>query len=356
MEKKTYQPVARNATAVCRIASWFDAVGIVSTKSKTPGCDLTVLASDGTEYEIVVAGGAVSPPVANCLVIQTKVVNGRDIYSAFDAFGGLTEKLGYGKLVPVDRGPDLEINPETGNPKKAHYSDDFELVAFRHCDLRRAPNPTNAKFAKYDKIIERVCKKFYWNFQSLCQSNMLEVEDLKTYAMVWAINYFGSYEVLNPTVDDNEKKLTEYLKQKFYVDFVALLNKKNRNTLVDYQTAAIAHTGDPTIEEYIGYETSHDVTAKDNNRAVRDSRTPETLLTTNPDIEEEALTFGRKSAQQVLEGMFIRNHDKALNALWDVIENHNTHPDAKKEAMKWLRSHTEECEGCAKKDAEEKAA
>src|SRR5579859_3840382 len=184
----------KRTVALSRLSAWFDAMDIVTSPSRKPGFHLTVLGPAGEEYEVAILEPGDPKPYWG-LYIHADDVNSVDIEGvAFFAFRILASQTGHPDVPnPIVRGgAGLEINKKTGKFKKAHYQKNFELSAMRHRDLRRAPNPKPQRFQRYMPTIERICKKFWLgkcgdqiSNEILCKRNMLDMDDLRTYAMIW---------------------------------------------------------------------------------------------------------------------------------------------------------------------------
>jgi hypothetical protein len=128
---------------------------------------------------------------------------------------------------PTDRGP----TPTT----KARFKDEFEFVAFRHMEFRRTSNPTSLQLKAYEPIIVATSANFFRKSKNLCMDHMMDIDDLKTYATMWTVNYIGLYELPPDTGDQNFKLLRTYLSQRFN-ELRGLLWKKGRNILVSLIT------------------------------------------------------------------------------------------------------------------------
>ena len=257
-----------------------------------------------------------TPDVNDGIVVSG--ITGRDLTRSLKAFGELQRNLGYLPKVPVDRG----AAPE----HQASYEDEFDLVAFRHSEFRRSPNPPPRALEAYRTVIEKSVWKFLRSNSHLCQDNMLSTDDLRTYAQVWTCNYIALYEVTNPSQDEKERYLAQFLGQRFS-EFKKLWDKKARHMFPSLDDAFIGtHGGVP-----------YDYGNKSN------------WTTTLTSVEEPtALKQGPiQSLDSQLESL---GHDRMVEALLGAANNNRIHPDARAEASRRLRTHTNACSRCATVD------
>ena len=68
-------------------------------------------------------------------------------------------------------------------------SNDFDLVTLRHHDLRKVSNPPIKKLKYYQPVIQRAVTFFHKHNQYLLSLNMLDQDDLRTYANVWTVSF-----------------------------------------------------------------------------------------------------------------------------------------------------------------------
>lgn len=353
MSKSSNGFESKNARALAAFKGWLTALSIPYSAGRG-GADLLVTSKRGDpiQVQLTAADSPVLP--AGAISINASVITGRKLQAAFDLFTHFVEEIGYQSKVPVDRGP---------VPKqKAHFSDDPELVGFRHTEFRRVANPTAAQLAKYAPIVKRACTTFLRRFETICQDNMLAFDDLQTYAQIWICNYIGLHErpAEQDTNHDNTKIATAYLNQRFG-ELLQTLHKKGRNTFAHLDEAHIAQTG-VTFDYSQGGRTS-------------DARAPreQTFLITKGDFmdgsEEEAdeayearhnqldkrtPSTRKASAQKLLEESLAgMPHDHMVQVLTEVVDNNRLDPAARSEAASRLRSHSETCGICAIVPAEE---
>lgn len=210
-----------NARAVSVANSWLTAVGIPHTISKVDGYDIHIVKSTGDVLEIAINDGDNIPEIWTLyqFVVSAEALSSPNKVTALKAFHEITETAGYGKPIPVDRGPDPE--------HKLNLDDEFELVAMRHREFRLAPNPSEATLKRYLPIVNNVVRHYFNSpkNRSLFLACGYTEDDLKTFALIWTTNYIHKYTIANDDNYDNEKLLTTHLKQRFN-EFLPLLWKK----------------------------------------------------------------------------------------------------------------------------------
>ncbi len=347
---------SKNARALTAFKGWLTALSIPFTAGRD-GADLLVTGKTGAvvPLQIKAADSPAAPRTA--VVLEASVITGRKLQAAFDLFTGFVEALGYEGKIPVDRGP---------IPKqKAHFSDDPELVGFRHTEFRRVSNPTSEQLAKYSSIIKRTCNTFLRRFETICQDNMLGFDDLQTYAQVWICNYIGLHErsADQDTNHDNTKIATAYLNQRFG-ELLKTMYKKGRNTFAHLDEAHIAQAGTPF--EY-GFMKGHSGVV---GKVPGGGPEPvQTFLISDPFEEQEEdagyearhnlldkkTPASRKSSAQKLldKALGEMPHDQMVSILSEAVDNNRIDPTARQEAASRLRAHAEQCGICAVIPSEE---
>lgn len=316
-----------------QLKTWLTAVGI-PFEDNTAG--LIVTNKEGKRIHLCVASG--NADVTGCeLVVNGPDLTNRNLKKSLETFAALQTSLGYEPKLPVDRG---QIPTH-----KAHYGKDFELVAMRHSEFRRAPNPPATKMAEYEDVISKAVWKFYRKNTQTCMDHVMGVDDLRTYAQIWSCNYIALYEVKDAPLIDRERFLAQYLGQRFY-EFRHQLDKKGRNTLPMLDDAFIATHGRP-----------YDYSNKDG-WFTSEEEDPVDLLGAVPEQEEEGVvrlkerTFadrerGRKESATFLdEHLAEMDHDAMVEILASAVENDRIHDDARREASKRLRAHAMSCKKC----------
>lgn len=150
---------------------------------------------------------------------HVRELNSTNIGISMEAFHILTESLGIGKPVPVDRG---EV------PTQKVYSDPV-LARLRHREFRTAPN-NEAFLAKYREIIRREAFLFYSKNKRLCKELGYEVDDLISYGMCWSTTFAHRGQIMDCEGDDNYRILTRFLRQR-YTEFYKSLLRERRGCL-----------------------------------------------------------------------------------------------------------------------------
>lgn len=308
-----------------QLKTWFTAVGIQVALDQ----GLHVKDSEGQDIRIELEGQS-SPGL---LVVSGPDFTSRDLQHSLDAFQALQERLGFVPKLPVDRG--------ALRTKKAHYASDFELVAMRHSEFRRAPNPAPGKLESYRVAIDKAVWKFYRTNAQRCQDNLLGVDDLRTYAQVWAVNYIALYETEGATKEDNERFLFQYLGQRF-TEFRKVLDKKNRNVLPMLDDAFISMHG----RTYDYANKAAWITSGDGDEQGMEIAAPEG----ETDGGEDATRYALKPQAGLDAQLDALDHDKKVEVLRGAVENDRIHPEARREASKRLRAHALNCNQCSKVD------
>lgn len=219
----------REVQAVTQLRSWFSAAGIPPASSSPDGADLSILTSEGSELPIVVLAendGRAVPP--GWVGIKATEITGRQLGLAIEKFKDITESAGHGRLEPVSRGPIPKGN--------LRFDEDFELVAMRHKELRRAPNPASAEdIEKYRPILEKIC----WNFikspfmepltnARLCFAAGMDHDDLMSYAMLYTTAWISLHDSNDLQPGEKKALLTLHVKQKLH-QLRGILVRKMRN-------------------------------------------------------------------------------------------------------------------------------
>ena len=297
-----------------QLKSWLTAVGI-SYEDSTSG--LVVTKKDGAKVEVPVATYA-------------KDLSSRNITKSMEAFRGLQLALGYDPpKVPVDRGP---------LPKrKAHFSDDFDLVVLRHKDFRRSPNPTNAQLKEFSVVIDKAVWKFIKKNSQTCADHGFEIEDLRQYALAWTVNYLGLYRDDSVDRAKNEEYLFNYLSQRF-MEFREQLDKKGRNVLPMLDDAFIAMHGRPyEYTNKAGWFAADDVDS-------------DWEIPSADDGDETAVQRERSKKESVAllnEKLGEMPHDQMVEVLRGAVENDRIHLDARRAASRKLQLHARKCSQCS---------
>lgn len=259
-------------------------------------------------------------------------------------------------LIPVDddmRVAFLEIARKAGYtpswngrgeaPKrKLNYVEDFDLIVFRHCDLRRVPNPAKASLDAYSHICRSASRFFLSSNSEFCAIFGLELGDLLTYATIWTCNFIGQYELPpeRSKNSDNEKLLFRYLQQRF-AELRKTAFKRLRSIRPDFDTTATALYERP-FDPWVDFE------------AETAARSAESIL--SEDHEEESAEIpvleGRvrraQAAQRLYEALGRLSHEDLISRLTEVMNNDFCDPVARTEAHRQLVKHQKACPTCVK--------
>lgn len=197
-----FRPQPANAIAVRVTGSWLRACAIEHDDSQTPGCDLVVLGRNGELQEVsVVVSDQIAP--ATAIAVSAAAIGSTNLELALGAFWALTEAVGYGSPMPVDRGPRSATRP---------YAKDVFLVVGRHMEFRGAPDLPAAELAKYDHIVCRESRNFALKNTFWLERMGYEADDVKSYMWVWLHNFLHRFALRNlaPGADDNQRLFTKY--------------------------------------------------------------------------------------------------------------------------------------------------
>jgi len=316
-------------TGLSLLKTWLNAVNIPFLSDADEG---SVVAQNAAGDTIHILVGKGLPPTPNSIVVEGSDLTGGKVSKALETFTHLQEQLGYEPKAPVDRGP-LPT-------KKLANGSDFELVALRHGEMRRCPNPPKGKLESYKPTIERAIWRFMRSNSTLCADNLLAIEDLRTYAQVWTVNYCALYELDRGQDDqaENAKLLFTHLAQRFS-NFRQLLIDKSRNVHPMLDTAFIGLHGRP-------YDYSNFSSWESTDAAV--------------EAEDEANKPKRrrrnKSAVKLDDALGALGHDQMVTVLAVAAKNDRIHPDARAEAMRRLDAHKAECKECTEVDFKDENA
>ena len=338
-----YYVQKRNATAVNILRAWLNAVGVPTAPAQEEGYDLLVGALDGGEVAVQVALHPDESGLGGAVKVLAGDLTGKKVERALAAFHQVTDAAGYDRAQPFDRGVDPELN-EKGNPRKLHYRDEDFLVAIRHNEFRRAPNPPEDRWKQYRPTIEKTSWAFLRNNFELCARNGFDIGDLLTYARAWTVNFCGRYEAAEARYFDNERKLHVHLQQRFLYDLRPILEKKERNVLPDAETVSLALYGRPDCT----------VTAPGSGYG---ERLPEDVgeveevdyayVERHCELDTSTPAARRASAAAKLEELLGQlPHDRLVEVLADTAKSVFFDSVTRKEAARRLRLHTEGCASC----------
>lgn len=232
-------------------------------------------------------------------------------------------------------------------PIKVRARDEFELVAFRHSELRRVPNPDPARLEFYEATIASSCANFYRRCKNLCTDSMYEIDDLKSFAYIWTCNYIGLYQLPSDENDQNLKLLRTYLSQRFN-ELRKLLWKKGKNIFAHYDEASILLTGAPFYQiKQQRIEDLNDFDYIDFISIPEPQPVDQAYLNRHRGYETNSVEKRKENASKALqEGLTKLGHERMLEVLIEASGNVRIHPDAQKYAAKKLKEHAEKCEQC----------
>ncbi len=158
------------------------------------------------------------------------LVNGID--SALPVFWSITEKAGVGKPRPIFR-------EQLVGSLLPHQDND--LTAMRHSEFRKVPNNPEVFLREdYQKIVTWAATRFFKFNRVLLKNLGFELNDLKTYAWLYVMNFHGLWRDVYATDKKNGGDLCNYLQQRFFGDFKRLMDRKAKNVLIDTETVAMA--------------------------------------------------------------------------------------------------------------------
>lgn len=333
--------MTKDHRSVALLKLWLRSVNISYTEAGP--FDLIAKRANSAEslVHVTVKGSGDTPPGA--LEVPGGKLTGRSLKEGLAAFDDLQRALGYMPRPPINRGKLPEHKLSNG--------EDFDLVAFRHTELRRVPNPDPAKLAKYDKIIMRTVWKFYRENSASCKDHMLDINDLKTYALVWTTIFIGLYEgdeAAGSTSNENIRLLYTYLGQRFH-DFRDNLMSFQPNRLPALDDAHIGQHGRPYEHgsklSWESQEPAHD--DEEDDLIARRRREWRRGKNYEIDISVAGSSERREAATGVLDRLLgEQSHDDMVTLLKEAAESQRTSPDARAEATKRLRHHAKACTPC----------
>lgn len=385
-----YLDTNKNARAVSVAHSWLTAVGIPFKKSSIDGFDIDVEKPSGLMMEVAIADSLGGIPFGG-IIVSAEALSSSNKGVALNAFHEITNAAGYGKPIPIDRG----IDPD----HKLNFDDEFELIAMRHREFRLAPNPPPEVMKKYEPTINNIVRHYYnspKNRPLLVRIGYTE-GDLKTYALVWAINYIHKYTIMNDAGDENIKLLTNHIKQRFneffpllwrkasewfpapsiittglyegipskkHVESLDVGNSEARHDLVQ-PTRLVAKVGfrdnsTKSIEDYVtpsakeaflptphfssnGYEDHSRAKMFYTDPRIEDKDDPEYTKQHNKLDKSSDAARKRSAANLLQEQLLTLPHDKRVKTLMWAVENASLAVDARKEAVRQIKKHRIDC-------------
>jgi hypothetical protein len=345
-----YTIQAPNATAVNLLRSWLTAVGIQSKPGSGDGIDLVVIGPEG-ETTVQVALGAPGSAAA-AVTVPAKHLTGKNMNRALDAFYSVTDRAGYDRRQPLNRGDGPELN-EQGNPRKLHYRDEDFLVSIRHTEFRRAPNPEEGKWEQYRVTMEKCSWAFLKSNSTLCARHGLEIGDLLQYARCYVVNFCARYETPTPKFFDNERKCYSYLRQRFNSDLRSTLLKKERSMMPDAETVRLglfnSLAADPEVSP--NPESMYaQVIDEGMDSLLEVDDVDQDYVDRNCELDLSTPASRRASASVMLDKLLNEiPHDTMLSMLDEAKRNNNFDFTTRKEAGRRMNRHKNLCRVCTPK-------
>lgn len=263
---------SKNSTSVNILRSWLHAVGIETSVPKTPGFDLSIPMRLGGELNVAIAMRQDETLAGEGVSVMASDFTGRQDKVALSAFYKITDAAGYNRIPPLDRGAHGSVN-DKGNPRKLHYKDEDFLVAIRHSEFRRSPDPAPDRWGKYRFVMNRIVWEFYQMNLGMCQRQRVDIDDVMQYARCAMVNFCSRYETPVPVLNDNERKFTGYLRQRLNHDLRYIMTKKERSTTPDGETVCIALFSHPNVDTQVSPDPSNAYAlALDNPKALEIAR------------------------------------------------------------------------------------
>lgn len=228
-----------NVMALCVLDSYLTACGIPHevNDGSQQAFDLLVLKrNQGKErffarVSVQVDRLARAPDTDILVVVDDVLSLNRE--KGLEAFHSITEPLGWGKPIPVDRGPEPE--------GKTH---DVHLLVIRHREWRQAPDlPERVLKEVYDPTIKYFSRVFLRSGHAEVIANAGEdFDSLCVIGRIIAHNFHHKYRNVRASAEVNAKYFSQHLKQRFS-NAVQQWRRAQTNILPDEQTLSISQTG-----------------------------------------------------------------------------------------------------------------
>lgn len=149
-------------------------------------------------------------------------------------FHTLTELLGHGKPIPVDRGEAVNISKDRGSESAVF------LAVCKHREFHLAPDLQPHKYHQYKRVVNVATQRFVNKNWKLMVDSAYDKEDLEAFCWIWITIYVHKYEVQYPINDDNNRLASKYLTDRFSALFLALIRLSGRNNVVRQEDDAKA--------------------------------------------------------------------------------------------------------------------
>jgi hypothetical protein len=140
------------------------------------------------------------------IAIKAEDITSYDFNVALSAFWSVTEAAGYGRPLPVDRGP-----APTG---RVRYTTHFEDVYLRHTILRRSPNRSEADLEPYMPTMRSAARRAFYHWNSVFRPMGFDVEDLQNIGVAYLLEFMHNY-AYSKVAEDRIKLLNTFLNQRF---------------------------------------------------------------------------------------------------------------------------------------------
>jgi hypothetical protein len=233
-----------------------------------------------------------------------------DLDTCMGAFHQITEKLGHGKPMPINRGK---------APKKRIFDDNI-LARWRHTEMRTVPNQSSERLKELAFIAKREAYIFTSRNRHLCAEMGYDSDIAYNDAMIWMNTFLGRYSLENES--ETRKLLTNYLRQRF-LEQKGGMDRERKNVIPGgaYHTYADGindvDTTDPT------WKIAHD------------------------QIGTRVASKRKAKASELLNASFQAiGHDSMVAKLRETIASHPCE-DTKRAARGYLRQHIDGCSGCS---------
>lgn len=305
---------------------------VLNIPFQVEGTTLNIQSASGNKVVVVLVSGTEHVPEDTVRVSVDELIN-KNTQISKQAFAKITEAAGYGNPAPVKRG----TNPAT---KKLRYQDNFELVTMRHREFRKAPNPPAEKYEEYKDIITGASKRFYMRNIRYLTAHGMELDDCIQYAMVWATNYFGLYEVVSANVAQRKGRLYKHLCQRFG-ELAKNLEKKGRSCIPN---TSVCRLGMGLTE----HEESESASAFLFNLQGEEEVDAEYVARRNQLGKGRGVSGRRNGATKLLAELLASlPHDEMLEKLREVEMSPHQNYFAKKEARRQIAKHVKACASCS---------
>lgn len=320
--KPPYNKVYLQERASRVLISWLNSVEIPAEPGDMDLVDVYLQTKDSAPVFVQFIGipqkADRKPPTGKgvAVFIDAKAMTSTRLEKALPIFSGLTEALGYGRMVPA-------LRKQTG-VTRLNSKDNFDLISFRHREFRAVPNPPDGAIEQYESVIHTTCTSFLKKFPFLRWIGF-EVEDLKTYGRVWATIFVGRHAVSDPTQGGNEHLFVRNLKIRLY----DLAQRAMKTPGHQYGALPLWRKNSETLLKSISGPWPNWLDEED-----------------EPEVESKAMS--KKAAKKELARRLSEMpHDRMVESLKGISETARyLSPDVVEEARKQLRLHQRACNLC----------